>query len=56
MDPVDEDDMYILRRDLGIGAGTSVAGGPEGMLANCWMADLLDIEINSVPRFTSRMI
>jgi hypothetical protein len=34
---------------------TPEAGGPEGMLAKCRVADLLDIEINSVQRFKSLM-
>ena len=55
MDLVDEDVMYPLRKDLGLGVVTPQAGGPEGMLAKCRAADLLDIEINSVQRFKSRM-
>ena len=54
-DLVDEDVMYTLRKDLGIGVVTPEAGGPEGMLAKCRVADLLDIEINSVQRFKSQM-
>ena len=56
MDLVDEDVMYTLRRDLGIGMVTPEAGGPEGMLAKCRVADLLGIEINSVKRFKSLMV
>ncbi len=55
VDLVDEDVMYDLRKDLGIGVVTPKAGGPEGMLAKCRVADLLDIEINSVQRFKSLM-
>jgi len=47
-DLVDEDVMYPLRKDLGIGTVTPEAGGPEGILAKCRVADLLEIEINSV--------
>ena len=54
-DLVDEDVMYTVRKDLGIGVVTPKAGGPEGMLAKCRVADLLGIEINSVQRFKSRM-
>ena len=54
MDLVDEDVMYPLRRELGIGTVTPQAGGPEGILAKSRVADLLGIEINSVKRFRSR--
>jgi len=54
-DLVDEDVMYALRKDLGIGVVTPQAGGPEGILAKCRVADLLDIDINSVQRFKSLM-
>ncbi len=56
MDLVDEDVMYPLRKDLGIGTVTPEAGGPEGILAKCKVADLLEIEINSVQRFKSLMV
>ena len=56
MDLVDEDVMYPLRKDLGIGTVTPEAGGPEGILAKCRVADLLEIEINSVQRFRSLMM
>jgi len=55
-DLVDEDVMYPLRKDLGIGTVTPEAGGPEGILAKCRVADLLEIEINSVKRFKSLMM
>ena len=54
-DLVDEDVMYPLRQDLGIGVASPQAGGPEGILAKCRIAELLDIEINSVTRFKSQM-
>ena len=54
MDLVDEDVMYPLRKELGIGTVTPEAGGPEGILAKRRVADLLEIEINSVKRFRSR--
>jgi len=56
VDLVDEDVMYPLRKDLGIGTVTPEAGGPEGILAKCRVADLLEIEINSVQRFRSLMM
>ena len=56
MDLVDEDVMYPLRKDLGIGTVTPAAGGPEGIRAKCRVADLLEIEINSVQRFKALMV
>ena len=56
MDLVDEDVMYPLRKDLGIGTVTPEAGGPEGIRAKCRVADLLEIEINSVQRFKALMV
>jgi len=55
MDLVDEDIMYPLRKELGIGRVTPEAGGPEGILAKCRVAELLNIEINSVKRFKSKV-
>ena len=54
MDLVDEDVMYPLRKELGIGMVSPIAGGPEGILAKSRVADLLGIEINSVKRFRSQ--
>ena len=54
MDLVDEDVMYPLRKELGIGTVTPQAGGPEGILAKSRVAALLGIEINSVQRFRSQ--
>ena len=54
MDLVDEDVIYPLRKELGIGTVSPAAGGPEGILAKRRVADLLGIEINSVKRFTSQ--
>jgi dimethylamine--corrinoid protein Co-methyltransferase len=54
-DLVDEDVMYPLRQDLGIGVVSPEAGGPEGILAKCRVAELLDIEINSINRFESQL-
>ena len=55
MDLVDEDVMYPLRKELGIGTVTPEAGGPEGIVAKSRVADLLGIEINSVKRFKAQM-
>ena len=54
MDLVNEDVMYPLRKELGIGTVTPEAGGPEGILAKSRVADLLGIEINSVNRFRAQ--
>ena len=54
MDLVDEDVMYPLRKELGIGTVTPEAGGPEGILAKSRVADLLGVEINSVKRFRAQ--
>ena len=56
IDLVNEDVMYPLRQDLGIGVVSPEAGGPEGILAKSRIAELLDIEINSVTRFKSQLI
>ena len=54
MDLVDEDVMYPLRKELGIGTVSPTAGGPEGILAKSRVADLLGVEINSVKRFRAQ--
>ena len=56
MDLVDEDIMYRLRKELGIGTVTPEAGGPEGILAKCRVVELLGIEINSVNRFNAQLL
>ena len=55
LDLTNEDVMYPLREELGIGVVTAVAGGPKGILAKAKIAKLLDIEINSVTLFKKRM-
>lgn len=52
IDLTDEDVMYPLRRELGIGVVTA-AESPAGILAKCRIAELLEIEINSVNLFKS---
>jgi dimethylamine--corrinoid protein Co-methyltransferase len=54
-DLTDEDVMYPLREELGIGVVTAKAGGPKGIVAKTKIANLLDIEINSVNLFKERM-
>ena len=54
-DLTDEDVMYPLREELGIGVVTAKAGGPKGIVAKTKIANLLDIEINSVNLFKKGM-
>jgi dimethylamine--corrinoid protein Co-methyltransferase len=51
----DEDVMYPLREELGIGVATAKAGGPKGIMAKTRIAKLLGIEINSVNLFKENM-
>jgi dimethylamine--corrinoid protein Co-methyltransferase len=55
MDLTNEELMRELREDLGIGVITSIAGGPRGMRAKLKIAELLDIQINSVELFKSQL-
>ena len=48
IDLANEDIMYPLRSDLGIGIVTGDPGKAYGILAKSKIATLLDIEINSV--------
>jgi hypothetical protein len=48
IDLTNEEVMFSLREELGIGLVTAKAGGPKGLLAKSRIADLLGIEINSV--------
>jgi dimethylamine--corrinoid protein Co-methyltransferase len=54
-DLTDEDVMYPLREELGIGQVTGKTGAPYGMTAKYRIAELLGIEINSVNRFKQQM-
>jgi dimethylamine--corrinoid protein Co-methyltransferase len=59
VDPIDlsnEEVMRQVREDLGIGVVTAVAGSAKGIAAKCRIAELLDIEINSVNLFRSSLI
>jgi len=51
----DEDVMYPLREELGIGVVMATAGGPKGIAAKAKIAKLLGIEINSVNLFKKTM-
>ena len=55
LDLTDEDVMYPLREELGIGVVTAKAGGPKGIAAKVKIANLLGIEINSVNLFKKMM-
>ena len=58
VDPIDlsnEEVMRQVREDLGIGVVTAVAGSAKGITAKCRIAELLEIEINSVNHFRSKM-
>ena len=55
LDLTDEDVMYPLREELGIGVVTAKAGGPKGIMAKAKIAKLLEIEIPSVNRFKKSM-
>lgn len=52
----DEEAMRRVREDLDIGVVTAVAGGAKGIAAKCRIAELLDIEINSVNLFNSKTL
>ena len=53
-DLVNEELVRQLREELGIGTIISVAGSPKGMRAKLKIAELLDIQINSVELFKSQ--
>jgi len=55
LDLTNEEVMRQLREDLGIGMITSVAGSPKGIRAKLKIAELLDIDINSVALFKSQI-
>ncbi len=52
----DEEVMREIREDLDIGTITAMAGSSKGMAAKCRIAELLDIQINSVDLFKSKII
>ena len=55
IDLTNEEVMRQIREDLGIGIITSVAGSSKGIAAKWKIAELLDIEINSVNFFRSKV-
>ena len=52
----DEEIMRERREDLDIGVITALAGSSKGMAAKCRIAELLDIPINSVDLFKSKLM
>ena len=55
MDLSNEEVMRQIREDLDIGTIPSLADGAKGITAKCRIAELLDIQINSVNLFKSRI-
>ena len=55
IDLTNEEVMREIREDLDIGIITSVAGSAKGRAAKWNIAELLDIEINSVNLFKSKL-
>ncbi len=51
----DEETMCDLRKDLGIGSVTSIAGAPKGMRAKFKIAELLEINIRSLDLFKTQL-
>ncbi len=54
IDLTDEEVMRQIREDLDIGTITAVAGSAKGIAAKWKIAELLDIQINSVNLFRSK--
>ncbi len=55
IDLADEEVMRQIRQDLNIGTITSVAGSAKGIAAKWKIAQILDIDINSVDLFKSKL-
>lgn len=55
IDLTNEEVMREIREDLDIGIITSVAGSAKGIAAKWNIAELLEIEINSVNLFKSKL-
>ena len=55
MDLTDEEVMHQVRQDLDIATLPMIADGASGMVAKCRIAELLDIELNSVNLFKSKL-
>jgi hypothetical protein len=55
IDLTNEEVMRQIREDLDIGTITAVAGSAKGIAAKWKIAELLDIQINSVNLFRSKI-
>jgi dimethylamine--corrinoid protein Co-methyltransferase len=55
IDLVDEEVMHQVRQDLDIATLPMIADGASGIVAKCRIAELLDIELNSVNMFKSKL-
>ncbi len=55
IDLTNEESMRQIREDLDIGIITSVAGSAKGIAAKWRIAELLDIDINSVELFKAKV-
>jgi dimethylamine--corrinoid protein Co-methyltransferase len=51
----DEEVMHQVRQDLDIATLPMIADGSSGIVAKCRIAKLLDIELNSVNLFRSKL-
>ncbi len=51
----DEEVMHQVRQDLDIATLPMIADGASGIAAKCRIAELLDIELNSVNMFKSKL-
>ena len=51
----DEEVMHQVRQDLDIATLPMIADGASGIVAKCRIAELLDIELNSVNMFKSKL-
>ena len=51
----DEEVMHQVRQDLDIATLPMIADGASGIVAKCRIAKLLDIELNSVNMFKSKL-
>jgi len=56
IDLTNEEVMRQIREDLDIGTITAVAGSAKGIAAKWKIAELLDIKINSVNLFRSKIL
>jgi hypothetical protein len=55
MELTDEEVMHQIRQDLDIATLPVIADGASGIVAKCRIAELLDIELNSVNKFKSKL-